>query len=322
METKKLENLKRSEIIFLYDVTDANPNGDPLDENKPRIDEETGINIVTDVRLKRTIRDYLFDFKKREIFIRAKRSADNNLKTKEELLQAYKNDPQEVIEKCIDIRLFGATMATKKASSTKDPKNKSGETKATNWNKTGPVQFSMGRSMHKVNCTYLKGTTVLPSNTDRCQGTFTEKYYLPYSLISFHGMVNPNAVRVQELRTTEEDINLMLDAMWHGTKNLSSCSKFGQVPRLLINVIYNDDNFYIGELNKYLTIESNKNDEAIRDITDVVIDITKLVAVLNTYKDKIHDIHVKNNDRANFLQNGKVITEPLIDILKAIIPIK
>jgi CRISPR-associated protein Csh2 len=54
----------RSEILFLYDVTDANPNGDPVDENKPRIDEETGVNIVTDVRLKRTVRDYLINFKK------------------------------------------------------------------------------------------------------------------------------------------------------------------------------------------------------------------------------------------------------------------
>ncbi|MCX7795379.1 MAG: type I CRISPR-associated protein Cas7, partial [bacterium] len=53
----------RSEILFLYDATNTNPNGDPLDENKPRIDEETGRNIVTDVRLKRTIRDYLFDYK-------------------------------------------------------------------------------------------------------------------------------------------------------------------------------------------------------------------------------------------------------------------
>jgi CRISPR-associated protein Csh2 len=54
----------RAELLFLYDVKDANPNGDPLDENKPRIDEETGVNIVTDVRLKRTIRDYLHDFDK------------------------------------------------------------------------------------------------------------------------------------------------------------------------------------------------------------------------------------------------------------------
>ena len=53
----------RSEILFLYDITDANPNGDPVDENKPRVDEETGVNIVTDVRLKRTIRDYLYDYK-------------------------------------------------------------------------------------------------------------------------------------------------------------------------------------------------------------------------------------------------------------------
>jgi CRISPR-associated protein Csh2 len=57
----------RSEILFLYDVTDANPNGDPMDENRPRIDEETGVNIVTDVRLKRTIRDYLRDYRGKHI---------------------------------------------------------------------------------------------------------------------------------------------------------------------------------------------------------------------------------------------------------------
>ena len=53
---------KRSELIFLYDIKDSNPNGDPLDSNKPRMDEETSINLVTDVRLKRTIRDYLLDY--------------------------------------------------------------------------------------------------------------------------------------------------------------------------------------------------------------------------------------------------------------------
>jgi CRISPR-associated protein Csh2 len=61
----------RSEILFLYDVTDANPNGDPMDENRPRIDEETGVNIVTDVRLKRTIRDYLRDYRGKKIFLQA-----------------------------------------------------------------------------------------------------------------------------------------------------------------------------------------------------------------------------------------------------------
>ncbi|PIW11018.1 MAG: type I-B CRISPR-associated protein Cas7/Csh2, partial [Caldiserica bacterium CG17_big_fil_post_rev_8_21_14_2_50_35_7] len=70
----------RSEILFLYDVTNSNPNGDPLDENKPRIDEGTGINIVTDVRLKRTVRDYLHDFRQQEIFVRG--IPDENDKTK------------------------------------------------------------------------------------------------------------------------------------------------------------------------------------------------------------------------------------------------
>ena len=51
----------RKEMLFLYDVTNANPNGDPADENKPRIDEESKKNIVTDVRLKRTVRDYLIN---------------------------------------------------------------------------------------------------------------------------------------------------------------------------------------------------------------------------------------------------------------------
>ena len=63
------ELTKRSEILFLYDVQNNNPNGDPNDENKPRYDEESGRNLVTDVRLKRTIRDYLKDYKNQNIFV-------------------------------------------------------------------------------------------------------------------------------------------------------------------------------------------------------------------------------------------------------------
>src|SRR5258707_375468 len=61
---------RRSEILFLYDVTDANPNGDPNDENRPRMDSESGRAKVSDVRLKRTIRDYLHEYRRMEIFCR------------------------------------------------------------------------------------------------------------------------------------------------------------------------------------------------------------------------------------------------------------
>jgi len=278
----------RSEILFLYDVTDANPNGDPVDENKPRIDEETGINIVTDVRLKRTIRDYLHDYKKKDVFIIETRDDKENLRTKEDRLGDFKT-PEDLLDKCIDIRLFGATTAVEGKSMVL----------------TGPVQFKYGRSLHKVDLTYVKGTTVMPSGADRKQGTFTERYILPYSLIAFYGVVNENAASSQGIQLREEDVLLMLEGIWNGTKNLMSCSKFGQVPRLLMQVIYKEGNFYIGELNKRLSLISNKNDDKeIRDIADVKIDITNLVKVLDDNKPKIEKIKLKVDERIAFVKNG------------------
>lgn len=293
----------RSEILFLYDVTDANPNGDPNDENKPRIDEETGVNIVTDVRLKRTVRDYLYEYKKQDIFIREERDEKGKLKTKEERLKDY-NSPNDnvLLEKCIDLRLFGATTAVKKKRMTF----------------TGPVQFKYGRSLHRVNLTFVKGTTVMHAQKDpkpqkdeepkeaKEQGTFTERYILPYSLIAFYGVVNETAAATQEIPLTEADIDLLMEAIWHGTKNLISGSKFGQIPRFLMQVIYNKgENFYLGELDKRLILRSDLEDKAIRKISDVKIDISRLVADLAANKDKISKIRLKVDDHINFLKDGK-----------------
>lgn len=286
----------RSEILFLYDVVDSNPNGDPIDENKPRIDEETGINIVTDVRLKRTIRDYLYNYKNQDVFILEIRDDDGNIKTKEARLSEFK-DNQELLKKCIDVRLFGATTAVKKKTMTL----------------TGPVQFKYGRSLHRVDMTYVKGTTVMPSKEDRKQGTFTEKYILPYSLIAFYGIINENAADRQNIELTEDDVNLLLDGMWNGTKNLMSTSKTGQMPRLLLQVVYKEDNFHIGELDKRIRFVSDKNDEEIRDIKDGKLDITELVTALNLYKDTILKINYKADERTVFtLKDSKIsISEAL-----------
>jgi CRISPR-associated protein Csh2 len=287
MVTNLIKN--RSEILFLYDVKDANPNGDPVDENKPRIDEETGINIVTDVRLKRTIRDFLYNYKGQEIFVLEIKDDKGNLKTKEQRLEDFKNNPYEVITKCIDVRLFGATIAVKDKTISL----------------TGPVQFKFGRSLHKVDLTYIKGTTVMPSGAEKRQGTFTERYILPYSLIAFYGIVNENAAKYQNIPLTEEDISLMLEGIWSGTKNLISGSKFGQMPRLLMQVIYKEGlNFYIGELDKLITLKTERRDEEIRDISEVRIDITNLVNALDTHKEKIEKIRFKTDDRVKFIKNG------------------
>jgi CRISPR-associated protein Csh2 len=288
----------RSEILFLYDVKDANPNGDPVDENKPRIDEETGINIVTDVRLKRTIRDYLYEFKGQEVFVRQPYtketdSTDENkrrtLRTKEERVEDFGQDEKNIIQSCIDIRLFGATTAIEKQTMTL----------------TGPVQFKYGRSLHKVDLKYFKGTTVMPSREGAEQGTFWERYILPYSLIVFYGVVNENAARQQEIPLTESDLDLMFEAMWNGTKNLISGSKFGQMPRLLLQIKYKEnENFHIGELDKLVSLTTNLGEESIRDVVDFKIEISPLVNELKKYQDRIEMIRYKVDERLNLTIDG------------------
>jgi len=305
----------RSEIVFLYDIKDANPNGDPLDENKPRIDEETGINIVTDVRLKRTIRDYLYNFKGEEIFVReiadengiiqdAKQRA-NNFLDKDDLKGNSFNKQKEAIKKailnkCIDVRLFGATIpldiSVKEAN-----KSKSVTGSIT---LTGPVQFRMGRSLHKVELKHIKGTGAFAAGKDKRQKTFREEDILPYSLISFYGIINENAA--QHTQLSEDDISLLLEGMWNGTKNLISRSKAGQMPRLLLKINYKEENFHLGDLDKLIKIKDIENiqEEKIRDIGEIKLDGSKLLEILNSNKEKIGSINLKINDRVKINLEG------------------
>ncbi|MGH7890055.1 MAG: type I-B CRISPR-associated protein Cas7/Csh2 [Thermodesulfobacteriota bacterium] len=300
--------INRSEILFLYDVSNANPNGDPVDENKPRIDEETGKNIVTDVRLKRTIRDYLKDFKGKEIFVReisdeegdiqdAKLRAEDFLKdsTGNKIKKAdiktlgdmKKIINDNVLRDCIDIRMFGVTLPIEKSA-----KEKSSITH------TGAVQFKMGSSLHRVNMQYIKGTGAFASGKGREQKTFREEYFLSYSLIAFWGVANENAAK--ETRLTEDDMSLLMDGIWNGTKNLISRSKAGQMPRLLLRVVYKEGNFHIGDLDKMVRLEKGeKQDEAIRDISEVSLDLTELAGVLSKHKEKIERVEYKVDERVS-----------------------
>lgn len=303
----------RSEILFIYDCTYSNPNGDPLDANKPRIDEETGRNIVTDVRLKRTIRDYFYHLKGKEIFIRdiaddddhlqdAKMRAEDFLDDKKDKSKLNLKEMREIIRRnilssCIDVRLFGATIPIEKSS-----KEKSSVTL------TGPVQFKMGQSLHRVKLQFIKGTGAFASGSERTKKTFREEYLLPYSLICFYGIVNDCAAEHTEL--TDEDVNSLMDALWNGTKNLISRSKAGQQPRLLIRVAYKEKFYHIGELDKLLVFQSDLNDEEIRDIEEGVFDFEKLIEVITKNKDKIDYVEYAIDKRVRSKQElKKVLSE-------------
>ncbi|BBM69591.1 type I-B CRISPR-associated protein Cas7/Csh2 [Rhodothermus marinus] len=287
----------RHEILFLYDVSWANPNGDPMDENKPRIDEETGVNIVTDVRLKRTVRDALMELGY-EVFLREERGEDGSRRTKEDIMIYYESDPRKVLEQCIDIRLFGGTFALKG-----DDQNA--------FSLTGPVQFKFGRSLHRVKVELIKGTSIMPSAADKRQGTFTEVYVVPYSFIVFYGIANEKAAAATQL--TEEDLEAMFKALWVGHKagtDVITRSKFGHEPRLLVDIVYKPGTLtHMGELDKLVAFRSEKNDEAIRDISDGMLDLSGLVEKMAAYKDKIEKVRLRMDGRLRLVPDVNAALE-------------
>jgi CRISPR-associated protein Csh2 len=314
----------RSEILFLYDIADANPNGDPNDENRPRIDGESGRVKVTDVRLKRTIRDYLYDALGEEIFVRqikkddgtiqegkdraedfAPQDAQTSSKPSKEAdvkaAKAAKRNPlvqkrdaiqNKVLADCIDVRMFGATIPVAGVKGKED--------KASSVTLTGAVQFAMGSSLHRAEARFVKGTGAFAGGQGRERKTFREEYILPYGLICFYGIVNHQAAKTTRLTT--DDVKKLYEAIWFGTKGLITRSKIGQRPLLLVVVEYKKDssNSYIGRLDRFVQLETHKDDfreEAIRGPEDYVIDLSKLKAVLAQRSEKIERVRYAHDPR-------------------------
>ncbi|TAE32857.1 MAG: type I-B CRISPR-associated protein Cas7/Csh2 [Candidatus Kapaibacterium sp.] len=275
----------REEFVFVYDVTDNNPNGNPMDENKPRIDEETKYNLVTDVRVKRTVRDYLFEYEEhngtgqKDIFVRMTEAKGGGLKDGKARAKDFNEKAEIIIQKCIDIRLFGGVIPLEKDSI----------------RFTGAVQLRMGRSLNKVEIMQIKGTGAFASKEGKEQNTFRTEHILPYSLIRIYGVVNEHAAKHTKL--TEEDLELFYKALWEGTKSLHSRSKLGHSPRALVRVRYKTPNFFIGDLDKRISFKSDLADEKIRDIQDGKLDLSGLKAVFDKEEEHIENITLKTDDR-------------------------
>lgn len=287
----------RSELLFLYDVKYANPNGDPMDVNRPRMDEDTMKCLVTDVRLKRTIRDYLDDSltdearNGNEIFIKEIIKEDGNTASVKDRIKdvsktSNKTDLTEltdfILDNFIDTRLFGATYPTDKDSITL----------------TGPVQFNIGISLHKVKEVPFDLSLVMASGEGKKSGSQAEggKKTIKYGLIGFHGVINERAA--QHTKLSDDDIDLLLKGMWLGTKELLTTSKKGHMPRLLVKVDYKPG-FYIGDLLEQLTLEvkSDLEEDQIGNVTDYILQTEDLNKILEKYQDKIVSVSVKKDDR-------------------------
>ncbi|PLV58065.1 type I-B CRISPR-associated protein Cas7/Csh2 [Thermotoga sp. KOL6] len=276
----------RSEILFIYDVKWANPNGDPLDENRPRFDDETSKLFVTDVRLKRTVRDYLADYYNETLWVSGEAEVpDKRVKTlKIENLE-------DACQKCIDIRLFGAVI----------PQKKSG---ASETSIVGPVQFRYGTSLHRVKMMTVQGTAAFATSSESKQRSFREDQLVPYALIAFYGVVNQHSAAVTKL--TEEDVSKLLEGMWIGTKNLITRSKMEHNPRLLMRVVYKEGvNYHCGELDYLVRVLSEKEDEELRDVRELKLEVSPLVSSLESLKEKIERIEYAIDPALTLSVNGE-----------------
>jgi CRISPR-associated protein Csh2 len=291
----------RTEILFLYEIENANPNGDPLNENRPRFDTEDSTVIVSDVRLKRTIRDYLFEYKGfngengKDIFVRETRYADGDnsyVADGKRRAKDFSESREKVVDTCIDIRLFGGVIPLKNDSITL----------------TGPTQFQMGRSLNQTEIAIEQGTGAFASGDKKSQATFRTEYKVPYALIGFNGIINEKAAKYSKMSV--DDKELLKEGIWEGTKNLISRSKFGQTPVFLLTVEYKES-FYIGNLRQRLSLNSEKNDLALRGLADFELDTTALFDELKTNKDKIASVEIKFDSRLKFSGKDKVINGKL-----------
>jgi CRISPR-associated protein Csh2 len=293
---EKIKN--RSEILFLYEIENSNPNGDPLNENRPRFDTEENKVLVSDVRLKRTIRDYWFEYKgyngsnNKDIFVRETKYSDGDheyIASGSRRAKLFKESSDKVLETCIDVRVFGGVLPSKKDTYTF----------------TGPVQFQMGKSLHQAEIITEQGTGAFASGDKKKQTTFRTEYKIPYSLIGFNGIINEKAA--QYTKMTDKDRELLLEGIWNGTKNLISRSKFGQNPLLLFTVNYKEP-YYIGGLRQRLKINSEKSDLQIRNTGDYKIDLTDLLKEIKSQSNKISSVQVQVDNRLEFLNNSKAYT--------------
>ena len=278
------ELAKHSEILFLWDAKMTNPNGDMLNDNAPRYDESDRRAVVSDVRVKRTIRDDLQYRKGKTVFVNNAEQVQSAETRFAELKSTLnEKDDKKVFLSCIDNRLFGGVA----------PKS--------NLQIIGTVQFSWAKSLNETETILSQGTGAFGKDNS-LNKTFRTDNYIPYGLFAMYGTIN--SLSANKTNASEEDVADMLDSMWQGTKLLNTRSKVGQKPRMLIRIIYKDT-YMIGLLDELVSID-NENSQQLRTFSECELNFSALVRSLKNMSQKIEKVVVFYDDSAKkYLDNFK-----------------
>lgn len=232
----------RYDFVILFDVENGNPNGDPDAGNMPRIDPESGYGLVTDVCLKRKIRNYVDTAKEDatgyRIYIKDQVPLNRNdaealeyLGVGDDLKAAKKENPMLDVEiqkfmcqNFYDIRTFGAVMTT----FVKGNLN-CGQIR-------GPVQLGFARSVdpimpQEVTITRIAITTEL--DAERKDTEMGRKHIVPYGLYRAEGYISANLAR-KTTKFSEEDLKLLWQAILNMFENDRSAARGKMAVRELI----------------------------------------------------------------------------------------
>lgn len=301
------------EILFVKSAKNGIPNRDPLAESDARrlFDEEDGRISLSDVSIKRDVRDYVLakfasgddnadgddDRRKRNfIFAREQRASDGKR------LLGRKSLAEDVLEKAgvsgdtpskqnltkhaFDVRVFGIVY------SVTDNRFKL----------TGPVQFDWAHSLHPVVTRYVQGTVVMPSEDlsvseqgeekGQTQGTIWSSYIQPFAVFAMPGVINHQLAKDSGM--TEQDVELLLEALWRGTQNRQARGRGTQQPLFLLHVEYKDPLFRIGYIEEDIKVFPERGawlgGSRPSDVRDVELDVKELKKTLDSNEKKIERI--------------------------------
>lgn len=319
----------RHEILFGYDAESCNPNGNPMSaDDKPRINNSTGRCIVTDVRLKRYIRDQL-DEDGYGVYVKL---LDDEHVSREGLFEdviptdemqaalddeGSDDDPVDLfLDSAIDVRLFGATM------SISDTDLADAFMGVSPGSFTGPLQFSPAKSLNapvKTNTEYNSLTSVIATGDDKDGGGFDlSDNRIEYGFFPFHGVVNENAAETTNLR--QSDVELLDSTIWRALRNQTlTRSKVGQSPRFYFRVEY-ESGYHRGDLARLLDADEERSapPEELEHADQFSIDMTRFVSELSGDVDHIETVHAHGLDYLPYTLDGESVDfSDVLDALEA-----
>lgn len=269
----------RYEFVYLFDVENGNPNGDPDAGNMPRIDPETSYGIVTDVCLKRKIRNYVQIVKEDQtphcIYVKEKAILTLQQKKAYEALKIddKKRKPEQIeqardwmCKNFFDVRTFGAVMALKEFNC--------GQVR-------GAVQMNFGRSIDPICPRELTITRMAVATEKEAESqsgdnrTMGRKNIVPYALYRTEGYISANLAN--QTHFTKGDLELLWEALINMFDHDHSAARGKMCPRKLI--VFKHDSV-LGNAPAHKLFETIKiqsvNDKPPRSFDDYTDGITAL----------------------------------------------